>query len=192
MAGEGLFRDSGSSVMLGQYAPNQTPPPNQPTSTPETNNNISSGSRPTYDSPKSGLDSWTPNYITYSGGKNSYSDTMAAITRAEYEDFLKRFAPTEEKLIDLATSGELYKLQQSRNEDLASSNLERAQADAANSGAKYGLGDRRSDSQKNNLELTNALSLASMNNEGRQALGSLQRNLIAGASTSASQAKNKI
>lgn len=132
------------------------------------------------------------NHVTYQGGDKGYSNTMAAITRQQYNDWLTRFAPTEEKLIDLATSGELYAAQENRNQSLAQSNLNRAENQAASTGAKFGLGDLRTDQQKNNLKLNNALSLASMNNEGRQALGDLQNSLISGVSNSKGQQINKL
>ncbi len=132
------------------------------------------------------------NHVTYQGGDKGYSNTMAAITRQQYNDWLTRFAPTEEKLIDLATSGELYAAQENRNQSLAQSNLSRAENQAASTGAKFGLGDLRTDQQKNNLKINNALSLASMNNEGRQALGDLQTSLISGVSNSKGQQINKL
>lgn len=132
------------------------------------------------------------NHVTYQGGDKGYSNTMAAITRQQYNDWLTRFAPTEEKLIDLATSGELYEAQENRNQSLAQSNLNRAENQAASTGAKFGLGDLRTDQQKNNLKLNNALSLASMNNEGRQALGDLQNSLISGVSNSKGQQINEL
>ncbi|AYO17104.1 hypothetical protein D0812_22200 [Vibrio owensii] len=132
------------------------------------------------------------NYVQWSGGDNSYSDTMGSITRAQYQDWLERFAPTEEKLIELATGDQLYTELENRNQETAEGNLQRAQSQAASSLEKYGLSDSRTDSQKNNLELTNALSLASMNNEGRQAVGNLQRNIIAGTSSSATQSINDL
>lgn len=134
----------------------------------------------------------SPSYVQYSGGDKGYSNTMASITRQQYNDWLKRFAPTEEKLIQLATSGELYDAQQERNENAAESNLTRAENQAANTGAKYGLSDRRTDQQKNNLEINNALSLASMNNEGRQAIGDLQNGIVSGVSNSQGQKMNKL
>jgi len=140
----------------------------------------------------SGNDQPSAYRVTYSGGDNAYSNTMAAITRQQYNDWLKRFAPTEEKLIELATSGELYEQQQKRNEDMAASNLARAQNQAASTGARYGLADRRTNQQKNNLEINNALSLASMNNEGRQALGDLTNSIISGVSGSTGQKMNKL
>ncbi|MGO2317429.1 MAG: hypothetical protein ACTH6O_00490 [Vibrio toranzoniae] len=132
------------------------------------------------------------NHVAYQGGDKGYSNTMAAITRQQYNDWLTRFAPTEEKLIDLATSGELYAAQENRNQSLAQSNLSRAENQAASTGAKFGLGDLRTDQQKNNLKINNALSLASMNNEGRQALGDLQNSLISGVSNSKGQQINKL
>ena len=132
------------------------------------------------------------NHVQFSGGKNSYSDTMASITRAQYQDWLDRFAPTEEKLIELATGDQLYTELENRNQETATGNLQRAQSQAATSLEKYGLGDKRTDAQKNNLELTNALSLASMNNEGRQAVGNLQRKIIAGTSSNATQSINNL
>ncbi|KFA99609.1 hypothetical protein HW45_02675 [Vibrio sp. ER1A] len=117
---------------------------------------------------------------------------MAALTKQQYSDWLNRFAPTEDRLMELATSNELFDAQKERNETNAALNLRQAETSAANSGAKYGLGDRRTDQQKNNLELTNALSLASMNNEGRQAIGDLQRQIISGASSGAKQKINEV
>lgn len=132
------------------------------------------------------------NRVNYQAGDKGYSNTMAAITRQQYNDWLKRFAPTEEKLVKLATSGGLYDQQQSRNQTLANSNLARAENQASTTRAKYGLGDLRTDQQKTNLKINNGLSLASMNNEGRQAIGDLQNRIISGVSNSKGQKINKL
>ncbi len=118
--------------------------------------------------------------VDYNG---KYDDTMAAISRQQWEDYIKRFQPVEDELIKLATSGELLDNQLERNENIAAKNLTQANQQAVAATAKYGLSDRRTSQQKNNLEMNNALSLASMNNNSREAVADLQRGIMTGAAS---------
>ncbi|HDM8198743.1 TPA: hypothetical protein P0E36_004927 [Vibrio harveyi] len=131
------------------------------------------------------------NHVSVSGGDNAYSDTMAALTRAQYEDYKKRFQPIEKDLVGLAMSDKLYKKQIARNEANAAMNFRQADQRQASASEKYGLSDRRTDQQKTNLANANALSLASANNNSRQAIGDLQLSLMTGGS-SAKQQINKL
>lgn len=121
-----------------------------------------------------------------------YSDTMAALTRNQYQDYLQRYKPVEDDLIRNATSNDLYDLQTSRNTEIAEANFNRANQQQAAAQEKYGLADRRTEQQKRNLDLTRGLSLASMNNESRQAIGDLQRNIMTGAAGGTRQRVNKL
>ncbi|HBC3499807.1 TPA: hypothetical protein KDY90_002587 [Vibrio parahaemolyticus] len=127
--------------------------------------------------------------VTYNG---KYDDTMATLSRQQWEDYIKRFQPVEDELIKLATSGELLDNQLERNEDIAAKNLTQANQQAASAMAKYGLSDRRTNQQKNNLEMNNALSLASMNNNSREAIADLQRGIMTGASSGSKSMINQV
>ncbi|MFV8383432.1 hypothetical protein ACNO5E_04920 [Vibrio parahaemolyticus] len=127
--------------------------------------------------------------VKYNG---KYDDTMAAITRQQWEDYITRFQPVEDELIELATSGELLDNQLERNENIAAKNLTQANQQAVAATAKYGLSDRRTSQQKNNLEMNNALSLASMNNNSREAVAELQRGIMTGASSGSKSMINQV
>ncbi len=127
------------------------------------------------------------NHVSVKGGKHSYSDTMAALTRAQYEDYRKRFLQTEKDLVGLAMNDELFNKQIARNEENAAMNFRQADQRQASVGEKYGLGDRRTDQQKTNLANANALSLASANNNSRQAIGDLQLSLMTGGADTKQQ-----
>ncbi|HGY9574911.1 TPA: hypothetical protein ACOJPC_003119 [Vibrio fluvialis] len=131
-------------------------------------------------------------YVNYAGGSDSYANTMAALTRAQYSDYVERFQPIENDLIGLATSDELYKKQIARNQENAALNYAQADAAQAAASSKYGLGDQRTEQQKTNLGLTRALGLSSMNNESRQAIGDLQRDIITGQASGSKQQINQL
>ncbi|KMV30338.1 hypothetical protein AB733_11680 [Photobacterium swingsii] len=117
---------------------------------------------------------------------------MAQLTRQQYADYLKRFQPTENSLIKNATTNDLYDLQVARNNEITSGNYNRTNQQQAAAQEKYGLTDRRTDQQKRNLDTTRGLALASMNNESRQAIGDLQRNIMTGAAGGTRQHINKL
>ncbi|MCE7567528.1 hypothetical protein LZS85_15500 [Aliivibrio fischeri] len=128
----------------------------------------------------------------YVNPNGNYADTMAELTRSQHADYKNRFRPIEDRLIGLATGNELYDRQLARNTLNSNLNYNQANAQAEQASSMYGLGDLRSAQQKNNLALTNALGLASMNNESRSAIGDLQRDIITGQSSGARQAVNKV
>lgn len=130
-------------------------------------------------------------HVSYVGGDKGYSNTMAALTRAQYDDYVKRFQPMEKQLVGLAMGDELYNKQISRNETTAARNFRQADQQQASSSAKFGLGDMRTQQTKTNLANENALSLASANNNSRQAIGDLQLSLMTGG-TNAKQQINKL
>ncbi|MGF1835125.1 hypothetical protein [Photobacterium sanguinicancri] len=121
-----------------------------------------------------------------------YADTMAQLTRNQYQDYLKRYKPVEDDLIRNATSNDLYDLQVARNSEISEANFTRVNEQQAAAQQKYGLADRRTEQQKRNLDLSRGLSLASMNNESRQAIGDLQRKIMTGAAGDTRQHVNKL
>jgi len=133
----------------------------------------------------------TNGHVSYQGGDKGYSDTMAALTRAQYDDYIQRFQPTEKNLVGLAMGNDLYNNQITRNTETAARNFRQADQQQANSSARFGLGDMRTEQTKTNLANENALSLASANNNSRQAIGDLQLSLMTGG-TSAKQQINKL
>ncbi|HIF6165149.1 MULTISPECIES: hypothetical protein [Vibrio harveyi group] len=127
--------------------------------------------------------------VKYNG---KYDDTMAALSRQQWEDYINRFQPVEDKLIELATSNELIDNQIERNQEIAAKNLTQANQQASSSMAKFGLSDRRTAQQKSNLEMNNALSLASMNNNSREAVADLQRGIMTGAASGSKSMINQV
>ncbi|MCS0183871.1 hypothetical protein NDJ06_00905 [Vibrio alginolyticus] len=116
----------------------------------------------------------------------------ANLTRKQYEDYLKRFQQYENQLIGLAMTDKLLNNQLERNTETASKNLEQANINAANATKKYGLGDLRTNQQKRNLEMNNALALASTNKNTRQAIGDLQVGLMTGVSSGSRDLINSV
>ncbi|HHP0484951.1 TPA: hypothetical protein ACRZ4F_001608 [Vibrio harveyi] len=122
----------------------------------------------------------------------SYQDTIDQLTRQQYEDYINRFRGTENRIVDLAMGDELLDKQLERNQSIASKNLNQAEQSAANAQAKFGLNDRRTMQQKRNLEMNNALSLATANNDTRSAIKDLKLGLMSGASKGRRDSINKI
>ncbi|CAI2302047.1 hypothetical protein ACEV8G_13680 [Vibrio parahaemolyticus] len=130
------------------------------------------------------------NMTVSAGGDPEY--IYANLTRKQYEDYLNRFQNYENQLIDFAMSDKLLNNQLERNAENATKNLEQANINAANATKKYGLGDLRTNQQKRNLEMNNALALASTNNNTRQAIGDLQVGLMTGVSSGSKNLINSV
>ncbi|CAI2292019.1 hypothetical protein BS055_RS14850 [Vibrio parahaemolyticus] len=130
------------------------------------------------------------NMMVNASGNPEY--IYANLTRKQYEDYLKRFQQYENQLIDLAMTDKLLNKQLDRNNANATKNLEQANINAANATRKYGLGDLRTDQQKRNLEMNNALALASTNNNTRQAINDLQVGLMTGVSSGSRNLINSV
>lgn len=111
----------------------------------------------------------------------SYDDTMAMITRQQYDDYMKRFWPSEQRLLDLATSDELLTNQLGRNVENVNRAFQTAEQTEAMKGQRFGLADTTTQQQQTNTGLDKALTLASAQNETRQAVGDIQRGIITGA-----------
>lgn len=113
----------------------------------------------------------------------SYDDTMAMITRQQYDDYLKRFWPHEQRLLDLASSDELLTNQLGRNVENVGQAFKTAEQTEEMRGQRFGLADTTTQQQKTNTGLDQALTLASAQNETRQAVGDIKRGIITGSVT---------
>lgn len=113
----------------------------------------------------------------------SYDDTMATITRQQYDDYLKRFWPHEQRLLDLASSDELLTNQLGRNVENVGQAFKTAEQTEAMKGQRFGLADTTTQQQKTGTGLEQALTLASAQNETRQAVGDIKRGIITGSVT---------
>ncbi len=122
----------------------------------------------------------------------SYQSVLEQLTRQQYDDYIARFQGNEDRIVDLAMGDELVNKQLDRNQGIADKNLKQADQAAIDAQAKFGLSDRRTVQQKRNLEMNNALSLASMNNNTRSAVKDLQIGLMTGASQGRKEGINKI
>lgn len=121
-----------------------------------------------------------------------YDDTMAKITRQQYEDYQSRFLPSEQRLLSLASSDELLNNQLQRNVENVDQSFESAQQAEAMRGSRYGLSDKTTGQQTTNTGLDKALATASVQNETRQAVGDIKNNIITGSASDPKQQLSKI
>lgn len=122
----------------------------------------------------------------------SYDDIMSQITRQQYEDYQKRFQPYEQRLLDLASSDELLTTQLGRNVESVGQAFKTAEQTEAMQNQRFGLADRSTAQQKANTGLEQALTLASTQNETRQAVGDIKQGILTGAVTNPKKALEDI
>lgn len=122
----------------------------------------------------------------------SYDETMSEITRQQYEDYQKRFLPYEQRLLDLASSDELLTNQLGRNVESVGQAFDTAAQTESMKNQRFGLGDTSTAQQKANTGLEKALTLASVQNETRQAVGDIKQGILTGAVTNPKKALEDI
>ena len=110
----------------------------------------------------------------------SYSDNMADITRQQWEDYKERFLPVQRDLLSLATSDQLLNEQLDRNQTNLARSFNSSEKDEQIRMNRYGLSPDNSKQDSNNNQLLKNLTLASVNNETRQAVDDLQNKIITG------------
>lgn len=121
---------------------------------------------------------------TYSRGDKEYaSKTMAALTRAEWEDYKTRFQPYEKKLKQLAIGGDVN-TQIDTAKGLVDASFGQASAAMDQQLDKYGVSADQQTQQANNrsLSLSHASSLAGAENNVRLTNYDRQNELMAGSS----------
>lgn len=110
----------------------------------------------------------------------SYQDTMADLTRAQWEDFQTRYLPVQNDLLSLANNDQLITEQLDRNKINVEKSFSLADQGEAIRMGRYGLTPENSQQSKNNSNLLKSLTTASVNNETRSSVDDLQNKIITG------------
>ena len=131
-----------------------------------------------YDFPDLRLDS----SLDLSSGVDSasYQDTMAELTRSQWNDFKNRYLPVQKELFGLATNDKLLTEQLDRNKVNIDNSFASAEQNESMRLGRYGLAAEDSKQNSNNTNLLKSLTTASVNNETRGAVDDLQNKIITG------------
>ena len=131
-----------------------------------------------YDLPDLRLDS----SLDVSSGvdSTSYQDTMAELTRSQWNDFKNRYLPVQKELFSLATNDKLLTEQLDRNKVNIDNSFASAEQNESMRLGRYGLAAEDSKQNSNNTNLLKSLTTASVNNETRGAVDDLQNKIITG------------
>ena len=108
------------------------------------------------------------------------SDKYAAIIRSQYDDWLTRYYPEQQKLMSLATDNSLMNTQLNRVSENSANSLANAQTANDNRMARMGV-STATDSNDNSLGLSSALSSAQAKNGIRSAEQDRQLSILSGA-----------
>ncbi|MBP2845438.1 MULTISPECIES: hypothetical protein [Dickeya] len=111
------------------------------------------------------------------------SDTFADITRKQYDDWMQRYYPKLQGLMELSTSGQLMNNQLARADATQQQALNTATVGAANQQARYGA-TQQNNGADNSLGLKAALATAGAKNGIRDAEADRQMNILTGGSAS--------
>lgn len=113
------------------------------------------------------------------GDKHFASDTYAKLIREQYDDWLTRYYPKQERLMQLGTNNELMNEQLGRTDGIAMQSLRSAQQGLNNQMARIGV-QRPDNPQDNTLGLRSALAIAGAKNGIREAQQDRQMNILTG------------
>ncbi|RLM26494.1 hypothetical protein BIY29_05395 [Brenneria alni] len=111
------------------------------------------------------------------------SDTFANITRQQYADWVDRYYPKLQELMDYSTSGEMMNNELARVGSTQQQALNTSTVGAANQQARYGAA-QQANSEDNSLGLKSALATAGAKNGVRDAETDRQLSILTGGSTS--------
>lgn len=111
------------------------------------------------------------------------SDTFANITRQQYADWVNRYYPKLQELMDYSTSGEMMNDELARVGSTQQQALNTATVGAANQQARYGT-TSQTNSEDNSLGLKSALATAGAKNGVRDAETDRQLSILTGGSSS--------
>lgn len=117
-----------------------------------------------------------------SQSNTGYQDTMADLTRDQWNDFKNRFLPVQKDLFSLATSDKLLTEQLGRNQVNIDNSFANSEQSESMRLGRYGLDAENSQQNTNNTNLLKSLTTASVNNETRSAVDDLQNKIITGQS----------
>ncbi len=123
------------------------------------------------------------------GDKHYASDTYAQLIREQYNDWLTRYFPKQERLMELGTNNELMNEQLGRTDGIATQSLRSAQQGLNNQMARYGT-IRPQNPQDNTLGLRSALAIAGAKNGIREAQQDRQMNILTGGAAPVRQQLN--
>lgn len=110
----------------------------------------------------------------------SYKDTLADITRLEFDDYKSRFLPVQEHLFSLANSDQLLNEQLARNKANIDNSFTQAQQTENRTLSRFGISANDTQQNKNNHNLQKSLATASINNETRSSVDELQHKILTG------------
>ncbi|WP_315707533.1 hypothetical protein [Brenneria uluponensis] len=111
------------------------------------------------------------------------SDTFANITRQQYSDWMQRYYPRLQGLMELSTSGQLMNNQLARADATQQQALNTSTVGAANQQARYGT-TTTNNASDNSLGLKAVLSTAGAKNGIREAESDRQLSILTGGATS--------
>lgn len=111
---------------------------------------------------------------------DSYSNTMADLTREQWTDFQNRFLPVQNDLLALADNDQLVTEQLGRNKHNVDNSFSLAKQGESMRLGRYGLSPDNSKQNDNNTGLLKSLTMASVNNETRSSVNDLQNKIITG------------
>ncbi len=117
------------------------------------------------------------------------SDTYAQLIREQYDDWLNRYYPKQQQLMQLGTNNQLMNAQLARTDGIAANSLRSAQLGTQNQMARYGL-SRTTNPQDNTAGLRSALAVAGADNGIRQAEQERQMNILTGGAAPVRQQLN--
>lgn len=112
--------------------------------------------------------------------KHFAEKTFAAVTRAQYADWEKRFLPRQRELMELAKNESLAKEQLARTDGLVANSLRQAQLGQDNRMARMGVATQK-DSNDNSLGLRQSLITAGTKNATRTHEKDRQLGILTGA-----------
>jgi hypothetical protein len=126
-----------------------------------------------------------------SGGKNSGSKNLAKVHRAEWEDYISRFAPIEDKLIAMYNDGEGRAESVEKAGETAGLAFNRSREQTDRTFSRYGLNltDRQKTSRDKNQALEKTAAMAGAKNSMREAKEDQRMNIMSGGLSTAKQAK---
>lgn len=113
-------------------------------------------------------------------GKHSAENNFAAVTRAQYADWEKRFLPKQRELMALATDETLAKQQLGRTDGLIGNSLRQAQLGQDNQLARMGV-SRQQNGNDHSTGLRQALMVAGTKNATRSHEKDRQMGILTGA-----------
>lgn len=125
---------------------------------------------------------------TRQNNKNFAAETRAYLNRQIYNDYLQRFAPHEDQLLDAITGEEMLNERLSAIRVNADNAFDATQATSSRALGRYGVGmdQREQNAQATQTDLSRSSAIASSRNQTRQHVHDRNMELISGASSARS------